>query len=165
MNLILSKKYYCSLYLCFGSRKDDMVPSPKCKQKDEKGCEIQNNLYCISFLLYLRFALVVNNVNISNRTLCPLKYKNQEKIVNYTQNGSVTSLTVRNPGSFCLRDVMIKLLFFCYMVWFIYHLYSIFREIILKEKKKSLPIPLDPCLSPTPLSKLLTGFGYSTVPF
>lgn len=76
---------------------------------------------------------------------------------------SVTSLTVRNPGIFCLRDVMIKLPFFWYMVWLIYHLYSISGEIILRQKEISAHFTGSmPCISPTPLSKLLSDFCYST---
>lgn len=61
---------------------------------------------------------------------------------------------------------MIKLQFFWYMVWFIYHLYSIVREINLRQKEISAHSTGSmPCISPTPLSKLLSDFCYSTVSF
>lgn len=89
----------------------------------------------------------------------PFKIKKSQKIVNYIQNSSVTSLTVRNPGIFCLRDAMINLHFSRYMVWFIYHLNSIFREKNLRQKEISAHSTGSmPCISPTPLSKLLSYF-------
>lgn len=72
VNSILCKKNYCRLYLGFRSRKDDVLPSPKCNQKMRKAVK-SDKISGISFLLYLRFALIVNTLTISNRNLCFLK--------------------------------------------------------------------------------------------